>query len=144
MSDSPVWFQKGLPFKCTGCGKCCTGTPGYVWVTEEEIANISSYLGLSKETFMKKYVRTTGDRYALLERPNLERRKEFDCVFLKDKQCQVYPVRPKQCQTFPWWPENVSSKEAWEEVGEYCEGINHPEAAVIPYSEIQKGLENSN
>ena len=81
MVDSPVWFHKGLSFKCTGCGQCCTGGPGYVWVTEEEIISIAEYLSITVYEFMKQYVRQVGDRLALLERP-----KNFDCVFLKEKK----------------------------------------------------------
>lgn len=135
MSDVLPWFNKGLPFKCTGCGQCCTGSPGYVWVDEKEMQDIADHLNISLQEFAKKYVRRIGDRFALLERP-----KNYDCVFLKDKKCQVYQVRPKQCKTFPWWKENVSSQEAWDEAGSYCEGINHPEAPLISLEEIQKDL----
>ncbi len=135
MSESLPWFHKGLPFKCTGCGQCCTGSPGYVWVTEDEMESIAAYLKIPLQDFMKKYVRRVGDRLALVERP-----KNFDCVFLKDKKCEIYPIRPKQCKTFPWWKENLSSQEAWNEAGSYCEGINHPEAPLISLSEIKKDL----
>ena len=135
MSESLPWFHKGLPFKCTGCGQCCTGAPGYVWVTEDEMESIAAYLKIPLQDFMKKYVRRVGDRLALVERP-----KNFDCVFLKDKKCEIYPIRPKQCKTFPWWKENLSSQEAWNEAGSYCEGINHPEAPLISLSEIKKDL----
>ncbi len=138
MTETLPWFHKGLSFKCTGCGQCCTGSPGYVWVTEEEIIAISSYLKLSIQDFTKRYVRKVhADRLALIERP---KNGEYDCVFLKDKKCLVYPVRPKQCQTFPWWKETLSSREAWEETGSYCEGINHPDAPLISLQEIEKDL----
>ena len=32
-ADSPEWYRDGLRFECTRCGACCTGAPGYVWVT---------------------------------------------------------------------------------------------------------------
>ena len=34
---SEPWFREGLKFACTGCGDCCTGEPGYVWVNKAEI-----------------------------------------------------------------------------------------------------------
>ena len=40
MSDK-VWFKKGLRFECTGCGDCCTGAPGFVWVNSEEIRGLA-------------------------------------------------------------------------------------------------------
>ena len=27
-----TWYHLGLRFQCTGCGDCCTGAPGYVWI----------------------------------------------------------------------------------------------------------------
>ena len=36
--DGKPWYAEGLRFKCTECGQCCTGAPGYVWVNEEEVA----------------------------------------------------------------------------------------------------------
>ncbi len=135
MEKTPVWYNKGLSFKCTGCGQCCTGSPGYVWVTEEEMQNIADHVQLSLEEFCKKYVRRVGNRFALLERP-----KNYDCIFLQGNKCQIYSVRPKQCKTFPWWKENVSSPEAWEEAAKRCEGINHPEAPLISLKEIEKDL----
>lgn len=132
------WYKEGLSFKCTGCGKCCTGTPGVVWITEEEIHAVAKFLNLPVETVSKKHVRKLGDRFALMEqRP---KHGEYDCTFLQGKQCSIYPVRPKQCKTFPWWEENVSSKESWEELAKDCEGVNHPEAPIVSLEEIQKGL----
>lgn len=130
-SERP-WYADGLRFKCTECGKCCTGAPGYTWVSEEDIAAIANYLNLPLVEFSKKYLRIVDGRPALLE--NLA---NFDCVFLKDKKCRIYPVRPKQCRTFPWWQQNLKSPEAWEEAARHCEGIN-PNAPLVPASIIQE------
>jgi len=141
MSDIPVWYEKGLAFKCTGCGQCCTGSPGYVWITEEEIEIAAEHLKISLKDFMRKYVRRAGDRFALVEHPSLERPSDVDCVFLKDKKCTIYSVRPKQCQTFPWWKENLSSPKAWEELSSYCEGVNHPDAQIVTLEEIEDTMQ---
>lgn len=138
MSNLPVWYQKGLSFKCTGCGKCCTGSPGAVWVTEEEMEIIAASLQLSKDDFEKKYVRMLGGRKALVEKK--PKNGNYDCIFLSENRCQIYNLRPKQCKTFPWWKENLSSKEEWDEAAKSCEGINHPDAPIISLEEIQKDL----
>ncbi len=135
MSEENVWYQQGLPFKCTECGQCCTGSPGYVWVNSAEIAQISSYLGISEEEFVRKYTRRVGHYLALLEHP-----KNYDCVFLQGKHCTIYPVRPKQCKTFPWWPEHLTSPEAWQEAAHRCEGISQQDTEIVPLEEIQKHL----
>ncbi|MDB6081531.1 MAG: hypothetical protein JWO53_803 [Chlamydiia bacterium] len=127
-----IWYKDGLKFSCTQCGKCCGGSPGYAWVTEEEIQTIAEYLKISLEEFAKKYLRKVHGRWSLLEYS-----KTYDCIFLKEKKCSIYPVRPQQCRTFPWWTENLSSKEAWDETAERCEGI-HEDASLVPFEEIEK------
>jgi len=78
-----------------------------------------------------------GGRLALLERRN---NGQYDCIFLRDKKCLVYQVRPKQCQTFPWWTENLTNKESWEELKSYCEGIDDPSAPLYTLEDIEKNL----
>lgn len=131
--DDQPWYHEGLRFECTGCGKCCTGSPGYVWVTEEEINSISAYLKLPADKFKRMYVRTKDNRYALTEK----KAPHYDCIFLQDRKCRIYPVRPKQCWTFPFWKELLSSKESWLEAAKSCEGIQ-PCAPLIPLQEIEE------
>ena len=114
---------------------CCTGKPGYVWVTEEEIQKIAAFLNISVEKMMKTYVRQKENRYALIERKSMN----YDCCFLKDKKCQVYPVRPKQCRTFPWWIQNLKTRESWITAARECEGIRN-DAPLVPFGEIQENL----
>lgn len=130
------WYKEGLRFGCTQCGQCCTGSPGYVWLDEKEIEGIAKYLKISRELFISRYTRRVGDRLALLEHP-----RTYDCVFLKDRKCQVYGERPRQCRTFPWWPEHLQSAKNWEEVRERCEGVNHPDAPLISLKQIQEQLD---
>jgi len=127
------WYKEGLRFGCTQCGQCCTGSPGYVWIDEKEIAEMAKFLKISEEEFVKRYTRRIDSRLSLLEHP-----KTYDCVFLKEKKCGLYGSRPKQCRTFPWWPENLASKQAWAETAERCEGINHKDAPLITLGEIER------
>lgn len=134
IQDEKPWYSKGLNFKCTGCGKCCTGAPGYIWITEGEIVEMADFLNITIKDFSRKYLRRVGNRYSLLERS-----KTYDCVFLKDKKCEVYPVRPTQCRTFPFWPHLLKSQENWESAASYCEGI-HPDAPIVPYETVKNQL----
>lgn len=127
------WYKEGLRFQCTECGKCCTGSPGYVWVTEEEMVSIAAFLKTPIDAFKKKYTRQKYGRFALLEKD----RENFDCVFLNGKACSIYSVRPKQCRTFPWWKENLQSEESWRAAKQYCEGIRD-DAPLVPFSTIEK------
>lgn len=140
-SPSLPWYHGGLKFKCTECGKCCTGSPGYVWVTEEEMNSIAKLLNIPFDAFKKKYVRQSGNRYALVERKSIN--NEYDCIFLKDKKCTVYQARPRQCRTFPWWQQNLNSEESWRLAAEYCEGISE-DAPIVPYEHIEEQLRSNN
>ena len=133
MNNTEPWYKDGLRFKCTECGKCCTGPSGYVWVNDDEMTALAEKLGISLDLFKRKYTRMRDNRYALTERQT--QAGDYDCVFLKDKKCQVYDARPTQCRNFPWWKENLHSEESWKLAAKDCEGIND-EAPLTPYSQI--------
>lgn len=117
-SDQP-WYEDGLRFTCTGCGDCCTGAPGYVWVNGDEIAALAAELGLDVAEFEKRYVRQIGVRKSLKEL-----KKSYDCVFLdaETRKCRVYAARPRQCRTWPFWESNIRTPDAWANTCEVCPG----------------------
>jgi uncharacterized protein len=137
MTKSEKWYQEGLRFKCTECGKCCTGSPGYVWVSEDEMQAMADFLAIPLKEFVRRYIRRVGQRYSLVES-----KITYDCVFLKDKKCLVYGARPTQCRTYPWWPSNLRSKESWEETALTCEGIDE-NAPLVPYESIEEQCETA-
>lgn len=116
------WYRSGLSFSCTQCGNCCSGAPGYVWATKEEIRRIALFLGRSDGWLEKKQVRRVGMRYSLTEKP------DGDCIFLVRKKgkatCGIYSVRPLQCRTWPFWTGNLRSANTWNEVHKSCPGLN--------------------
>ena len=130
---SEPWYQDGLRFRCTRCGHCCTGTPGYVWVTPEEIEAIAEYRGEKFEETYAVHTRPVGRERSLRERPN------GDCVFYdRQRGCTIYPVRPRQCRTWPFWESNVATPAAWERARAQCPGAGQGE--LIPAEEITRRL----
>ena len=123
IATSKKWYHAGLQFECTQCGNCCSGNPGYVWTTREEIKEIARFLGNHDSRLDKTHLRRVGFRYSLTEK------KGGDCIFLKrtdgKTMCTIYPVRPLQCRTWPFWSSNLASSKAWNRAGENCPGINH-------------------
>lgn len=125
------WYDGGLKFACTGCGNCCTGPPGYVWISEQEISKLARHLGRSVADLRHRYLRKIGGRFSLRERRTLD--CQYDCVFLMDmppgpdgqrrRGCGIYPVRPVQCRTFPFWDGIVASRRSWESTARHCPGI---------------------
>jgi len=116
--DEESWFKNGLRFECTGCGDCCTGAPGYVWVNREEIKLLADHLQMDMAEFEAKFVRRVGIRKSLVEFSN------GDCVFFdgQNRNCKVYEARPRQCRTWPFWQSNVATKEDWQRTCETCPG----------------------
>lgn len=123
------WYRDGLRFECTQCGTCCTGAPGYVWVTWEESKSLARATGLSVREFRERHLRRVGQRYSLLEQEN------GDCVFWSQKSgCTVYRTRPSQCRTYPFWPENLCTPQAWGDAVRECPGAG--KGRLYPVEEI--------
>ena len=64
------WFGTGLRFTCTGCGKCCTGAPGSVYLSQGDAARLAEALSLSVDAFIRDYTRMD-DGTACAGRPAL-------------------------------------------------------------------------
>ncbi len=112
------WYHEGLKFKCTGCGDCCSGAPGYVWLNKAEIAAMAELMELEVSDFEDQYVRSVGVRKSLVEFDN------GDCVLLdaETRKCTVYEARPRQCRTWPFWDSTLKNEEAWQETCDVCPG----------------------
>lgn len=116
------WYRDGLRFECTQCGNCCSGPPGYVWVTKKEIGRIAEFLGRPDGTLDREHLRRVGLRTSLTEKPG------GDCVFLVRKggktECSIHPVRPLQCRTWPYWTQNLRTVDDWNHAHQTCPGMN--------------------
>jgi Fe-S-cluster containining protein len=130
------WYEDGVRFKCTSCGKCCTGKGGVVFLSMEEAKNISNFLKITLEDLISTYCRKIEGKLILKDAENTD-----TCIFLKNKQCQIYQHRPTQCKAFPYWPSIMRSKKNWEKEKNSCEGIDHPEGEIIDLKKIQENLQ---
>ena len=131
------WYADGLQFTCAQCGNCCTGGPGYVWMSDIELERLAEHLKISVDEVKSQHCRKIGRRYSLKEHRN--NAGQYDCTFLKEikvessngdpayskRVCTIYPVRPLQCRTWPFWDGNMASKEDWEAASRKCHGMNH-------------------
>jgi len=130
------WYGEGLRFECTQCGNCCSGGPGYVWMTPEDMERIAAFLKLPFDTFTRTYVRQIQGAFSLTEK------KDYDCVFLRRENgkamCGIYPVRPMQCKTWPFWNDNLRSPQHWTNAAARCPGMCDGEAKLYPVEHIEK------
>ena len=114
-------FDDGLRFECTQCGKCCTGEPGLIRVSGEEIRNLAGLLEITPATFARDYLKP--DRPD--DEASIREHADGSCVFFAHGKCSVYSARPAQCRTYPFWLKNLRSPEAWQRVARECPGIGH-------------------
>ena len=116
-TDEP-WYKDGLNFTCSQCGDCCTGAPGVVLVTDEELREIADCLDKPIGEIRLFHTRLVRGRMSLTEFAN------GDCTFFdpEKRHCKVYKARPVQCRTWPFWNSHLASPEAWNQVCETCPG----------------------
>ena len=127
------WYHAGLRFRCTQCGHCCTGAPGFVWVNDAEIEAIAEFLHEPVEEVSALHTRPTHRGRSLREKTN------GDCVFYdKAAGCTIYPVRPGQCRTWPFWDSNLETEADWQHTCEICPGSG--QGGLIPSEEITRRL----
>ena len=110
------FFDNGLRFECQQCGRCCTGSPGTIYVSPWEISQIGEFLGIPASDFINMYLYPFRDSYSIREHP------DGRCSFY-DHGCVIYPVRPAQCKSFPFWFGNLRSETRWRRISRECPGI---------------------
>ncbi len=132
-TEEQPWYSEGLRFTCTQCCDCCTGAPGYVWVTDAELEAIARHLGRPVAEVRDLHSRNARGKRTLREKG------DGDCVFLDSRKgCTIYPVRPAQCRTWPFWESNLATPETWKSTCEECPGSGQGE--LIPVEEISRRM----
>ena len=101
-----------------------------VYINEAEGKAISNSLKLTKKEFYSNYTKEiedeNGDLYTtLISKPSKssDPTSGSECIFLDDKKCSIYSVRPTQCRTYPFWP-SIMSESEWNSESKLCEGID--------------------
>jgi Fe-S-cluster containining protein len=135
--SSDPWYHAGLPFECTQCGDCCTGSPGFVWVNSNEVRAIADYLDKPVGEIRLLYTRPARGRVSLNEYAN------GDCVFFdpQARRCTIYPVRPMQCKTWPFWDSTTATPAAWAETCRACPGSGT--GPLVPLNVIQQQIDDT-
>jgi len=99
-------------YVCQRCTNCCRW-PGFVKVSESDIAAISAHLGVSEPDFIESFtrLRPTRDGLALTDQT------DGACIFLDGRDCRIQAVKPAQCSGFP----NTWNFPGWRDVCEAAE-----------------------
>ncbi len=126
MNDKKEYvYKEGFDFKfdasaCEYCGgRCCYGESGYIWLNDEEIKRIISFLGLDEGVFVADYLRYENGKYTIKD---IKYDGYYSCLFFdrEERKCSIYSVRPKQCRTYPFWS---IYKEDSEQLFYECPGV---------------------
>ncbi len=122
------WYASGLRFACQACGRCCRNQDDRdtVFVGADDQVAIAGWLELPLRRFRARFTHRTkaGDR-TLASRGDA-------CIFLDERGCRIYPVRPVQCRTWPFWPENIVDGAAWQTAAADCPGIGQGRLHAAP------------
>lgn len=111
-------------FQCQKCGDCCKGYGG-TYVTEDDINNIASYIGISPHEFKAKHCIISNNR------PLLTQKADGYCVFW-DNICTIHPVKPKMCRAWPFIPSILADPNNWNLMASVCPGMrtNYPDDVI--------------
>ncbi len=103
-------------YQCQRCTNCCRW-PGFVTVTQQEIAAIALHLGIDEHSFIQHHIRLRPQRdgLALLDKPNGE------CAFLDGRDCRIQAVKPIKCAALP----NTWNFPGWRELCEAVPSMRH-------------------
>ena len=142
MNQPRPWYEQGLRFACTQCGRCCRGAPGKVWVSDQEVEALAAHLGIEPLNFRRRYTFT--GRSGGVSLRDRGRQHDYQCVFYDaGRGCTVYTHRPRQCRTWPFWQSVVRSRRSWQEHAVHCPGMNQGpfhEAELIATTAADDGI----
>lgn len=132
MNSLPESLRNGVRFQCTDCGACCTGAPGRVRVSEEELVAISEFRNEPLEELRGTKTREVEGQTLLWEQEN------GDCVFFLEGRCSIHPVKPTQCRLYPFWFQKVRNEAAWAKTCAECPGIG--QGPLVSPEQIQEAV----
>ena len=119
--DERPFHADGLRFDCTRCQRCCRHQPGFVFLSQSDLDQLSVFLKLPAAEVRARYCREVN--WGGATRVSLREQANYDCVFWGQGGCTVYPSRPLQCRSFPFWPSQLADREAWDTAARDCPGI---------------------
>ena len=112
MPTANLGIKDGLQFKCTGCGDCCTGAPGYVWVNKAKRSRRWPRSWGLEIGRVRAEVRPQGRR---AQEPQRIQKWRLRVLRRRDAEVHGLQVRPRQCRTWPFWDSNLRTPETWAE-----------------------------
>jgi len=96
---------KATGFKCRKCAQCCMSEFGdnTVIVSPSQIRKICDRSGLKCDDFVIPTPSDDRDEDGKIHTFEWVLKKNGDCIFLKEKLCEIYDCRPFICRTYPFY-----------------------------------------
>ena len=104
-------------FECQKCSRCCICIDE-INITEKEANKISKETNVPISNIIDKRL-IRGELYY-----SLKHQKYEPCMFMADKKCSIYKIRPDSCKTYP--------QRLIKEYGEYASKYKGELIIVIP------------
>ncbi|MBF0225864.1 MAG: YkgJ family cysteine cluster protein [Desulfobacterales bacterium] len=121
-------------FQCKQCGECCKGYGG-TFISQNDIDNISNYIGVNRDVFIKNYCAFSGKKSFLIQGKN-----EY-CIFWNNKICGIHPVKPKMCKSWPFIKSVLIDNKNWDIMASCCPGMRTDISYKIIEEYVRKELE---
>ncbi|MDR2481520.1 MAG: YkgJ family cysteine cluster protein [Spirochaetaceae bacterium] len=131
------FYEDGLRWSCKRCSNCCRYESGYVFLSRNDLSNLSRALKMPPDEFIQVYCRwiSPDGKIEYLVVKELSNR---DCFFWKDG-CSIYDIRPVQCRIFPFWQGCMADEEVWRSSMSSCPGLG--EGKLYSKEEIESCFE---
>lgn len=126
-------YPKNVHFHCTRCAVCCGDTSKrtrHVLLLKDEADAISAAVNEPARVFAVKVVGHGRFAYEM-------KKEEGGCVFLREKTCLVYDVRPLVCKFYPFSLSTAKSGKHRFQVTLECPGVGSgPELSRIFFGRL--------
>jgi Fe-S-cluster containining protein len=96
---------KETGFKCKKCAQCCMSEFGdnTVIVSPSQTGEICERYGLERDDFVIPTPSDDRDKEGNIHTFEWILKKNNDCIFLKERMCEIYDCRPFICRTYPFY-----------------------------------------
>jgi len=113
-------YPKRVRFKCKRCASCCGDTEHRIrriLLLDIEAERVSEETSIGLDAFAEEI--EGSEPYVYL----MKKTEDGGCVFLRDKSCSIYKIRPLTCRFYPFQLQEIGSNRYLFSYTDECPGI---------------------
>jgi len=114
-------YPRDVHFRCLKCASCCGDTKAHVrhiLLLKLEAERIAEVTSKTIEEFARK-----AEGHAPYAYEMRKTKEEEKCVFLENKRCTIYPLRPLICRFYPFELKITKNGKCYFLYTKECQGI---------------------